>query len=131
VVHAPAALARPLDEWVFERAGARQVIRVSPVFRTDDREALIAAVLDGAGIMRIGLFDPALVAAGRLRQILAEWSCPGGQSFYAMYRKAARLPLRIGAFLAFVEQAFAAFDPDGITMVKTRPTRSSRGSADP
>jgi len=139
VVHAPAALARPLDEWVFERAGAREVIRVSPVLRTDDREALIAAVLDGAGIMRIGMFDPALVTAGRLREILTDWSCPGGQSFYALYRKAAKLPLRVAAFLAFAAEAFAAFDPDGVTMRRTpgrggelaRPTRSSRGSAGP
>jgi DNA-binding transcriptional LysR family regulator len=109
------------------------------VLRTDDREALIAAVLDGAGIMRIGMFDPALLAAGRLRKILTEWSCPGGQSFYAIYRKTARLPLRTGAFLAFAEQAFAAFDPDGITMVRAagragrpaRPTRWRRGSAGP
>lgn len=139
IVHAPAALARPLDEWVFERAGARETIRVPPVLRTDDREALIAAVLDGAGIMRIGMFDPALVTGGRLRQVLTDWSCPGGQSFYALYRKAARLPLRVAAFVAFAEQAFAAFDPDGVTMVRTlgrrgaaaRPTRSNRGSADP
>jgi DNA-binding transcriptional LysR family regulator len=112
---------------------------VRPVLRTDDREALIAAVLDGAGIMRIGMFDPALVTPGRLREILTDWSCPGGQSFYALYRKAAKLPLRVAAFVAFAEQAFAAFDPEGVTMVRTpgrrgeaaRPTRSSRGSAGP
>ena len=138
VVHAPAALAKPLDEWAFERAGERQVIRIVPVMRTDDREALIAAVVGGAGIMRIGMFDPALVGSGRLRKILTEWSCPGGQSFYAIYRRTARLPPRVAAFLAFTEQAFTVFDPDGVTMARAagrgrpgRPTRSSQGSADP
>ena len=139
VVHAPAALARPLDEWVFERPGERRVIKISPVLRTDDREALIAAVVGGAGIMRIGMFDPGLVTSGRLRKILTDWSCPGGQAFYAMYRKSGRLPPRIAAFLEFAEQAFAAFDPDAVTMLRAAngrrpdppPTRSRRESAGP
>ena len=139
VVHAPASLARPLDEWAFERGGERRVLKIRPALLTDDREALIAAVVGGAGVMRIGMFDPALVTSGRVQRILTDWSCPGGHSFYAMYRKTPRVPPRIAAFLTFAEQAFAAFDPDGITMVKAagrpgrpaRPTRSRRGSADP
>ena len=139
MVHAPASLARPLDEWMFERNNERRVLKIRPAFLTDDREALIAAVVGGAGIMRIGLFDPGLVTSGRLRKILADWSCPGGQAFYAMYRKTARLPPRVAAFLAFAGQAFAAFDPDGITMARAalrrartpRATRSRRESAGP
>jgi DNA-binding transcriptional LysR family regulator len=138
VVHAPAAQPRPMDEWVFERPGQRQVLEIRPALVTEDREALIAAVVGGAGIMRIGMFDPALVTSGRLRKILTDWTCPGGQAFYALYRKTTRLPPRVTAFLAFIEAAFASFDPDGITMARRaartpppRATRSSRGSAGP
>jgi DNA-binding transcriptional LysR family regulator len=121
VVHRPAALPRPLDEWVFDRDGHRTVVKIRPALLTDDREALIAAVVGGAGIMRIGMFDPALVTSGRVRKILPEWSCPGGQSFYAMYRRTSRLPPRVAAFLELAQHAFAAFDPEGVTMV--RPAR--------
>jgi LysR family transcriptional regulator for bpeEF and oprC len=139
VVHRPAALPRPLDEWVFERAGERTTVKITPALLTDDREALIAAVVGGAGIMRIGMFEPTLVTSGRLRKILADWSCPGGQSFYALYRRTPRLPPRVAAFLTLAEEAFAAFDPDGVTMLRAangarrrpEPTRSRRGSADP
>src|SRR5688572_20572354 len=52
VVHRPPVLIKPQDEWVFERRGYRAVVKVSPVFSTNDREALISAVVAGVGIMR-------------------------------------------------------------------------------
>lgn len=115
-VHRPLHLPKPLDEWVFERNGERQRLKISPAFVTNDREALIAAVVGGAGVMRIGMFDPGLVTSGRLRRLLTDWSCPGGQVVYAMYRKTPRLSPKVATFLAFAEQAFAAFDPDELTM---------------
>jgi LysR family transcriptional regulator, regulator for bpeEF and oprC len=126
VVHHPRVLRRPLDEWAFERAQERRVIQVSSVFSTNDREALIAAVIGGAGIMRIGMFDPALVTSGVLRKVLPEWTCPGGQPVYALYRKTARLAPKVAAFLEFVEEAFAAFDRDELTVVHVRNDRRRR-----
>ena len=93
------------------------MINVAPVFSTDDREALIAAVVGSAGIMRIGMFDPALITSGRLRKLLPDWTCPGGQGVYALYRKSARLAPKVPAFLAFAEEAFAAFDPEELTVI--------------
>jgi DNA-binding transcriptional LysR family regulator len=121
VVHWPPVLVKPQDEWRFERAGQRKVVKVFPVFSTNDREALISAVVAGAGIMRIGMFDPSLITSGRLRRLLPEWVCPGGQSVYALYRKTERLAPKIAAFLAFAEAAFAAFDPDELTVVHKPP----------
>jgi hypothetical protein len=34
-----------------------------------------------------------------------------------MYRKTARMPPKVAAFLTFVEEAFAAFDPEEITLL--------------
>jgi DNA-binding transcriptional LysR family regulator len=127
VVHRPPVVPKPLDEWVFEKAGARKVINVAPVFSTDDREALIAAVVGGAGIMRIGMFDPALITSGRLRKLLPDWTCPGGQGVYALYRKSARVAPKIAAFLAFAEEAFAAFDPEELTVIHRSQVMSVRG----
>jgi LysR family transcriptional regulator for bpeEF and oprC len=122
-VHRPAHLAKPLDEWVFERNGQRTRLKLVPAFSTNDREALIAAVVGGAGIMRIGMFDPGLITSGRLRRLLTDWVCPGGQVVYAMYRRTSRLSPKVLAFLAFTEEAFAAFDPEELTMLHSRERR--------
>jgi DNA-binding transcriptional LysR family regulator len=106
-----------MDEWEFERAGERKLIKVVPTVATFDREGLIAAVLAGAGLMKLGCFDPGLVASGQLRKVLTDWSCPGGFPIYALYRKTARMPPKLAAFLAFVAEAFAAFDPEEITLL--------------
>ena len=124
LVHQPPHLGKPLDEWVFERNGERKHLKVAPCFVTNDREALIAGAVGGAGIMRIGMFDPALVASGRLRPLLTDWTCTGGQVIYAMYRKTPEMSPKVAAFLAFAEDAFAAFDPDEVTL-RHRP-RSTR-----
>jgi DNA-binding transcriptional LysR family regulator len=116
-VHRPPYLAKPLDEWVFERNGERKQMKIPPTFVTNDREALISAVVGGAGVMRIGMFDPGLVTSGRLRKLLTDWSCPTRQTIYAMYRKTSRRSPKVAAFLAFTEEAFAAFDPDELTLV--------------
>ena len=109
-------MSRPLDEWEFQRANEKKVIKIAPRVVTYDREGLIAAVLAGAGLMRLGCFDPLLIASGQLRRVLVDWACPPGFPIFAMYRKTARMPPKLAAFLAFVEEAFAAFDPEEVTL---------------
>ncbi len=77
------------------------------------------------------MFDPALIASGRLHKLLVDWTCPGGQTVYAMYRRTSRLAPKIAAFLAFVEEAFVAFDPDELTIVhKPGMTKLTRRRSD-
>ena len=111
-----AGMSRPLDEWEFHRGTERKVIQVAPRVVTHDREGLIASVLAGAGLMRLGCFDPYLIASGQLHRVLADWTCPPGFPIFAMYRKTTRTPPKVAAFLKFVEEAFAAFDPEEITL---------------
>ncbi len=117
LVHKPPQEPRPHDEWIFERNGERRVLEIIPALLTNDREALITAAVGGAGIMRIGMFDPGLITSGRIRRILGDWKCLGGPSLYAIYRKTPRLAPKIAAFLEFAAEALAAFDPEEITMV--------------
>lgn len=120
---------RPLDEWEFERAGERKVIQIVPRVVTYDREGLLAAVLAGAGLMRLGCFHPSLIGSGQLRRVLTDWSCPPGFPIFAMYRKTTRMPPKLAAFLEFVEEAFAAFDPEEVTLLhnKNLSGKSRRG----
>jgi DNA-binding transcriptional LysR family regulator len=110
-------LTKAMDQWEFERSGERKLVKVIPAVATFDREGLIAAVLAGAGLMKLGCFDPGLVASGQLRKVLTDWSCPGGFPIYALYRKTARVSPKLAAFLGFVAEAFAAFDPEEITLL--------------
>ena len=115
-VHKPPVVPRALDEWEFERAGERRLIKVPRSLVTDDREGMIDAVLAGGGLMRIGMFDPALITSGRLRKVLGDWQCVGAQPIYALYRKSSTMPPKIAAFLEFVGECFAGFDRDEVTL---------------
>lgn len=117
LVHKPPFMNVPWDEWEFERNGERVAITVPRTLVTDDREGLFAAALAGAGLIRSAMFDPALIKSGGLRQVLAGWTCPNALSLYAIYRKTPRMPRKIAAFLHFVAEAFAAFDPDELTLI--------------
>jgi LysR family transcriptional regulator, regulator for bpeEF and oprC len=122
LVHRPPFQPKPLDDWAFERAadGARRRVKVAASLTTDDRDAMLAAVLDGAGIMRVGMFDPGLLASGALRRVLPAWTCPGGPALFALYRRTPRLTPKVVAFLAFAARAVADFDPEGMTLAPAR-----------
>src|SRR5260221_1722049 len=62
------------------------------------------------------MFDPALITSGRLRKVLNDWTCQNAPSLYAIYRKTVRMPPKIAAFLESTAEAFAAFDPDQLTL---------------
>ena len=107
-----------LDEWTFERGGERKVVKIThPAIVSDDREGLHAAMVGGAGIGRIGAFDPNWIRSGRLRRVLTDWSVLGGFPIHAIYRKTPRLAPKIVAFLDFARTAFAAFDPEELTVI--------------
>jgi LysR family transcriptional regulator for bpeEF and oprC len=117
LVHQPPHEPRPFDRWTFERTGVRKLVQVTPALFSNDREGLITAGVNGAGVMRIGMFDPALIASGRLQRVLPDWQCVGGIDVYALYRRASRVAPKVAAFVDFAAEAMAAFDPEEITVV--------------
>ena len=116
LVHKPPGEPRPWDEWAFERAGERRLVRVPGTVVTDDRESLVAGCLAGVGVMRIGMFDPVLLASGALVRVLPGWTCPDGPLLYALYRRTAAVPPKISAFLDFLGAALADFDREGVAL---------------
>lgn len=129
LVYKPPQLPRPADEWQFQRGAERRAVRVPAAIVTDDREALITAVTAGAGVMRLGMFDPGLIASGTLVRLLPEWGCPPGPPVYALYRRMPRLPARIGAFLDFVAEALADFDPAQEMLLRAPPVLPNQRAA--
>lgn len=114
----PGFSGRPDDEWEFHRQSEHKTVYIEkPTIVTGDREGMIAAVVAGAGLMRLGFLDPLLITSGQLRRVLVDWDCPLSYSIYAMYRKTPRLAPKIAAFLEFAAAAFTAFDPDELTLI--------------
>jgi DNA-binding transcriptional LysR family regulator len=121
LVYRDPGLGKLLDEWVFERRGEHKVVNIGePAIVSDDREGLLAALVGGAGLYRTGNFDPAWIKSGRVKRVLADWTCPDGFPIYAIYRRTPRIAPKIAAFLEFAAEAFAEFDPDELTMIHER-----------
>lgn len=118
LVYKPPQLPHPVREWRFERGAERRAVQPPMRFVTDDREALITQVVSGVGVMRLGMFNPDLISSGRLVRLLPGWTLPPGPPLYALYRRAPRLPARVAAFLGFVAEALAEFDPREETFVR-------------
>lgn len=107
-----------LDEWMLERGAERKLVKIAhPAIVSDDREGLHAAMIGGTGLGRIGAFDPYWIRSGRLRRVLPDWSILGGFPIFAIYRRAPKLAPKITAFLDFAKAAFAAFDPEELTLI--------------
>lgn len=121
LVFRPPWLTHPADEWSFERAGVRKAVPITPCVVTGDREGLIVAATAGAGLIFMACFDPALINTRQLQRVLPEWSCGESFNVYVMHRRSAKLAPRVATFLRFVREAFAAFDPDEITVVHAPP----------
>ena len=123
----PHLMNKPRNEWEFERKGKHSLVKAPSTLLTDNRQGLIAAAVAGCGLIQTGLLDPALLTSGRLRKVLKDWNCPGGPAYYAFYRKTSRMPAKIAAFLEFVTEALAAFDPDELTIaLSTKPGGQGR-----
>jgi DNA-binding transcriptional LysR family regulator len=110
----------PWDRWAFQGKGEQGVVEVRHHLVTDDREALLEAALAGAGVFRIGMFTPELLSSGRRTRLLAEWAWPGGPELSLLYRRGARLPRRVTAFIEFAAGAVTAFDPLELTLEQRR-----------
>jgi DNA-binding transcriptional LysR family regulator len=120
---------KPLDEWSFERSGVVNTVKVAAALSTDDREGLIAAALAGAGVMRLGMFGPAPIATGKLKRLFCDWTCLDAPVLYALYRKTPRPAPKVAAFLDFIAEAFAAFDPEELTLIHNKsPTDTTRST---
>jgi len=112
----PPWLTQPRLDWAFEREGHLKTVRIAPTVVSGDREGLMVAAVGGAGIVYMACFDPSLVSSGKLRRLFPDWNSVDSFNIYALYRRNARSVPRIAAFLQFVRDAFAAFDPDEKTV---------------
>ncbi len=96
---------RSVDGWPF-RIGGRVVQRpVEGAFFGNSGEVVRAMAVAGGGIARLGYFHAAAdIAAGRLVEVLADFSAGDGEDIHAVYDGHQRLAARIRAFLDFLDR---------------------------
>jgi DNA-binding transcriptional LysR family regulator len=89
-------------EWQFERAGERRTAAVAGQLAANDADTLLAAALQGAGIMQAaGYVVDRHLAEARLRRILADWTAPGPTLWY-VYPSAKHLSPKVRVFGEFL-----------------------------
>jgi DNA-binding transcriptional LysR family regulator len=87
------------DEWTFFAAGRRVAVRVAGPLSGNQAEPLLDACADGLGIGNFLSYQVApLVAAGRLKLVLADWS-PPPVPVSVVYPHAKLLPARTRLFV--------------------------------
>jgi DNA-binding transcriptional LysR family regulator len=99
------------DEWNFEEHGRPIVVRVRGRMRTDNQEALLDAVLAGAGlaVLPTWLIKQEL-EDGRLRRVLAEFEA-ARTPVYAVFPRPGPPPNKVRAFVEFLAERY---DREGI-----------------
>jgi hypothetical protein len=81
-----------------------------------------------------GLLRPGIRGLGTACPIVPDWSCPASFNIYALYRRSKIPAPRVSAFIQFVREAFAAFDPQELTVLHASMTAERpalAGSASP
>ncbi len=94
--------------WTLQRGASSHTVRVSGPLQANSSLALQQALHAGLGLARIPLFvvgDD--LAAGRLVQVLPEWSLPA-QNIYAVTTVREPLPRKTNAFIEFLRARIGA-----------------------
>lgn len=94
------------DEWTFQEKGRATVVRVRGRLRANNQEALLQAVLGGAGLAVLPMWlvkEP--IAAGALRRVLTEFERPR-TPVYAVLPARGPSPGKVRAFVDFLAARF-------------------------
>jgi DNA-binding transcriptional LysR family regulator len=97
---------RSVDSWPFRIKGRTVPLPVEGAFLGNSGEVVRLMAVAGGGVARLGRFHIASdLAAGRLVELLAPFNPGDHEDIHALYNGQDRLALRVGAFLAFLDQA--------------------------
>lgn len=102
-----------LEQWTFEKAGQRCVVRLNPRSVCDDQSWLIADALNGGGVVRaIDLTIRPELERGELVPVLLDWETCEAPPIHLIYRAVQRRNERVRAFTSFALELFAQVEKD-------------------
>jgi DNA-binding transcriptional LysR family regulator len=94
------------DEWNFYAQGRKLSVKVAGRMRTNNQEALVDAVLAGAGLAVLPTWlVKAALESGRMRRVLAEFEAPR-IPVYAVFPARGAPPGKVRAFVDFVGERY-------------------------
>ena len=100
------------DLWKYERRGESRSVPVAPRVVGDDAAALREACARGVGVLRmLSINARPFIDQGRLVAILNDWASLEGQPLHALYRRGARNSAKVRAFVDFLSDFFAVWEP--------------------
>jgi len=100
---------RHLNRWQFD--GGR-VITVKGNIMVDNGETLVRMAMAGAGLIRLAEFVAgAAIKAGRLTPVLTEYTNDDNLPIYAIFPHRQHLPLKVRAFVDFLDEKFTPVPP--------------------
>ncbi|HET7765669.1 MAG TPA: LysR family transcriptional regulator [Burkholderiales bacterium] len=100
------------DLWKYERRGETRSVAVAPQVVGDDAAALREACARGVGVLwMLDINARTLVDQGRVVAILNDWASLDGAPFHALYRRGAGNSGKVRAFVDFLANFFAAWEP--------------------
>jgi DNA-binding transcriptional LysR family regulator len=96
------------DEWIFSESNKEYKVRVKGIIQINDADAMIAAGVAGAGILKIPqhLITQELLR-GELVPVLPQYVLPPGPPVYAVYPARNFLALKTSAFVQFIQEKMA------------------------
>lgn len=110
-------------EWTFIEAGRRFTVPVAGPLSGNQAEPLVEACADGLGVGMFLSYQVApLVAAGRLKLLLAEW-CPPPVPVSVVYPHATLLPARTRLFVDWLREQL----PPRLAVTRRASERTRRG----
>jgi len=117
---------RLLDEWLFEREGRQQRVKLAPVLISDNGEALRIAGKRGLGLT----IGPSFMmgddlAAGLLEPVLLDWSLPTFR-IYAIYPHRRFVSHKVRIFVEALRAAYGDGTRDPWWPEPVAPDRSAR-----
>jgi LysR family transcriptional regulator for bpeEF and oprC len=100
------------DLWKYERRGEIRSVAVAPRVVGDDATALREACARGVGVLRmLNINARPLIDQGRLVALLSDWASLEGPPLHVLYRRGARNSAKLRAFVDFLVDFFAAWEP--------------------
>jgi len=99
--------AHHLNKWPFFEGSSHLAVRIDGNFLSNNGMALVAACLDGVGIMRMAEHVAApLLRSGKLVQLLADYQRPDNQEIHIVFQRKKQNLTRVRNFVDFCVKEF-------------------------
>lgn len=100
-----------LDAWKYQRDKEVRNVVLEPRIVGEDLNSILAAAVQGAGVVRVAdLLAWTVLEQRLLEPVLDDWQALEAPAIHVMYRRGSKQSARVRAFIEFVANAFATLE---------------------